>query len=784
MSREEFKARERVTQKMTRDGLVERNEATGGESRVSKREAVFDLRGDTPERDTYSQVGNRPGDMHDNRKRNAQSFRQPEQAHETETATAKQNQLRHDTPPMRTDSGAAISQTEPKNDVPPPQGYSADLPCSGTDPAAATVCAERATKTGAETTAAEKRKIRKQSTYRYSKKDAKQQGAPAADSTATNKSGQHTAKTDGRAAEKLDSGPKGKKKGKLQFDEGGSAPEKPKSRKLAKAEHQLEKTSGKLEKAQKNLPAKRKLRSGRVFNEQTGKANRRLYFEKEVKSQKEHLKGALPLRPVKAGLNAAIVYGHKKIFQVEGENVEIKAAHRGEMAVEGGIRTALRFHKTAPYRKVAKLQHKSMKRQVNLTYRKALEHNPKLKKNPLARMWQKRMIKKNYAKQARKAQKAAKGAKTVVHKAGAAALKGLKLILMNPKVKIILLLLAFLLLLTIAMCSSMGGLGIGGIGGVTSTTYLAEDEDIFGAQAAYAGMEAELQDYLDNYEALNPGYDEYVFNLDSIWHDPYVLISILSALHDGAWTLDDVQDTLKMLFDMQYILTETVTVEVRTRTVTGTATDPDTGETYGYEYEEQYDYYIMTVTLQNFNLSHIPIYIMGEQRLGRYALLMWTLGNRPDLFPASSFPHASYYREYGRHDIPQEYLDADPVFAAMMAEARKHLGMPYVWGGSSPVTSFDCSGFVSWVLNQSGWNIGRLGASGLYNICTPVKPANARPGDLVFFIGTYNAPNPNAPTHVGIYVGDGMMVHAGNPIGFVSINTTYWQNHFYSFGRP
>jgi hypothetical protein len=308
------------------------------------------------------------------------------------------------------------------------------------------------------------------------------------------------------------------------------------------------------------------------------------------------------------------------------------------------------------------------------------------------------------------------------------------------------------------------------MGGVTASTYLAEDEDILGAQAAYAQMEADLQFYLDNYVTLNPGYDEYRFYLDQIWHDPYVLISILSALHDGAWTLDEVQGTLTMLFDMQYILTEVVTVEVRTRIVDGV--------------EEEYDYYIITVTLQNFNLSHIPIYIMGEQTLGRYALFMWTLGNRPDLFPVTSFPHASYYREYGKHDIPQEYLDADPVFAAMMEEAQKYLGMPYVWGGYSPITSFDCSGFVSWVLNQSGWNIGRLGASGLYNISTAVTPANARPGDLVFFIGTYNAPDPNAPTHVGIYVGDGMMVHAGNPIGFVSINTPYWQNHFLGFGRP
>jgi len=401
------------------------------------------------------------------------------------------------------------------------------------------------------------------------------------------------------------------------------------------------------------------------------------------------------------------------------------------------------------------------------------------------------MIKKSYAKKARDAQKAAKGtakaakgAKVALHKAGVVAMKAIKLIAANPKVVIIIALLGFLILMILSMCSTMGGLGAGGMGGVTASTYLAADEDIFAAQAAYAEMEADLQYYLDNYEALNPGYDEYVFNLDTIWHDPYVLISILSALHDGEWTVDEVQATLAMLFGMQYILTEEATVEIRTRIATGTATDPETDEEYEYEYEEEYEYHIMTVTLENFNLSHIPIYIMGEATLGRYALFMWTLGNRPDLFPVSSFPHASYYREYGKHDIPQEYLDADPVFAAMMEEALKYLGMPYVWGGYSPVTSFDCSGYVSWVLNQSGWDIGRLGASGLYNISTTVPASSARPGDLVFFVGTYNAPDPNAPTHVGIYVGDGVMLHAGNPIGFVSINTPFWQAHFHAFGRP
>jgi hypothetical protein len=187
----------------------------------------------------------------------------------------------------------------------------------------------------------------------------------------------------------------------------------------------------------------------------------------------------------------------------------------------------------------------------------------------------------------------------------------------------------------------------------------------------------------------------------------------------------------------------------------------------------------MTVTLENFNLSHLPVYIMSEEHLSRYALYMKTLGNRPDLFPAHLYPRASTYLTYETYDIPPEYL-ADEVFAAMIKEANKYLGYPYVWGGSNPNTSFDCSGYVSWVINNSGWSVGRLGAQGLYNICTPVSAANARPGDLVFFVGTYDTPG---VSHVGIYVGDGMMVHCGNPIGYVSINTAYWQRHFFAFGR-
>ena len=317
-----------------------------------------------------------------------------------------------------------------------------------------------------------------------------------------------------------------------------------------------------------------------------------------------------------------------------------------------------------------------------------------------------------------------------------------------------------------------------GVGsGIAASTYPSQDADMLGAEAQYCAMEAELQRYLDTYESTHD-YDEYHFDLDTIEHDPYVLISMITALHQGEWTLDEVQGTLQMLFDRQYILTEDVVVETRYRTETDTWTDAD-GNTHTDTYQVPYDYYICTVTLENFNLSHVPVYIMSEEQLGMYAAYMATLGNRPDLFPGSGYIGKYVEGSYTDYDIPPEALD-DEVFAAIIKEAEKYLGYPYVWGGSSPSTSFDCSGFVSWVINHSGWDVGRLGAQGLCNICTPVSSDNAKPGDLVFFTGTYDTPG---VSHVGIYVGNNMMIHCGDPISYANLNSSYWQSHFYRYGR-
>ena len=312
--------------------------------------------------------------------------------------------------------------------------------------------------------------------------------------------------------------------------------------------------------------------------------------------------------------------------------------------------------------------------------------------------------------------------------------------------------------------SSCSMLAEGVMSGLGGSTHPSSDEAMLGAEAAYAGMENELQSYLDSYESTHD-YDEYSYDLDEIGHDPYVLMALLNAYHWGGWTLEQVQGTLEMLFERQYTLTETVTVETRYN-------DDD----------EPYEYSICTVTLDNFDLSHLPVYLLDEEGMNIYAVYIATLGNRPDLFPASEYPNVSQRQDYLDYDVPPEALE-DEVFAAMLAEAEKYLGYPYVWGGSNPSTSFDCSGFVSWVINHSGWNYGRLGAQGLCNVCTPVSPANARPGDLVFFKYTYDAPNPDGVTHCGIYVGNGMMIHCGSPISYANLNTSYWQAHFYCYGR-
>ena len=549
---------------------------------------------------------------------------------------------------------------------------------------------------------------------------------------------------------------------------GQNVPKSPKGPKTKKSKFRMESEQEKISKSKLRMETR---------EDKLNRARKKLEGKKPPK----------PRGPVRRVLGAAgwSAHGfvHGKVYEVEHENVGTEGAHRSELLGEAALRHGTRYAKKRirehPARAVHKAEAQYIKARADYQFRMAAQENPELAKNAVTRYWHKQKLKKQYAKQARQAAKqtAKQGAKAAGKTAAATeklAERAVAFVKRHPVGALIALACVVLVLSLQSCASSLITLGNAAAGAVGATTYPAQDGDMLGAEAAYCSLEAELQHYLDTYESTHD-YDEYHFDLDAIEHDPYVLVSILSAWHEGEWTLADVQPTLQMLFDRQYTLTENVVKERRYYIETDTWTDED-GNTHTDSYRVYYDYYICSVTLDNFNLSHLPIYIMGEEKVSRYSLYMATLGNRPDLFPGSSYV-GKYTSPPEGYEVPGEYLD-DETFAAMLSEAEKYLGYPYVWGGSSPATSFDCSGFVSWVVNHSGWNVGRLGAQGLYNICT--RTSSPRPGDLVFFKGTYDTPG---VSHCGIYVGDGMMLHCGDPISYANLNSSYWQAHFYAYGR-
>jgi hypothetical protein len=566
-----------------------------------------------------------------------------------------------------------------------------------------------------------------------------------------------------------------KREPRLQFSDADLAEPK-----LEKPIKRVKKAAAKADKAQAKIPKKTMVKKERGFDPATGTVKTQLRFE-EVDKKKPPSKLTHAVRDAPA--NFVLSQVHREVRQSEDDNVGVEAAHKVEQAVESGgrlVQSSHRAHQLKPYRAAIRAEKKLERANLDALQKKAEIDSPT--SNPVSKWQQKQAIKKQYAaakhnQAAQTTAKAAENTAKAAKKAAEKAEKAGKYVWEHRRgfaiAAAILLMLAFLLN-GLSSCSViMDGVG----SGIAASTYPLQDADMLGAEAQYCEMEAELQRYLDTYESTHD-YDEYHFDLDTIEHDPYVLISIITALHQGEWTLDEVQGTLQMLFDRQYILTEDVVVETRYRTETDTWTDAD-GNTHTDTYQVPYDYYICTVTLENFNLSHVPVYIMSEEQLGMYATYMATLGNRPDLFPGSGYIGKYVEGSYTDYDIPPEVLD-DEVFAAIIKEAEKYLGYPYVWGGSSPSTSFDCSGFVSWVINHSGWDVGRLGAQGLCNICTPVPSANVKPGDLVFFTGTYDTPG---VSHVGIYVGNNMMIHCGDPISYANLNSSYWQSHFYRYGR-
>ena len=559
-----------------------------------------------------------------------------------------------------------------------------------------------------------------------------------------------------------------KKEARLQFSDADLAEPK-----LEKPIKRVKKAEAKADKAQAKIPKKTVVKKERGFDPATGKVKTQLRFE-EVDKKKPPSKLTHAVQDAPANLILSQV--HREVRQSEDDNVGVEAAHKVEQAVESGgrlVQSAHRAHQLKPYRAAIRAEKKLERANLDALQKKAEIDSPT--SNPVSKWQQKQAIKKQYAaakhnQAAQTTAKAAENTAKAAKKAAEKAEKAGKYVWEHRRgfaiAAAILLMLAFLLN-GLSSCSViMDGVG----SGIAASTYPSQDADMLGAEAQYCAMEAELQRYLDTYESTHD-YDEYYFDLDTIEHDPYVLISMITALHQGEWTLDEVQGTLQMLFDRQYILTEDVVVEVRYRTVTRTDSEGN-----DYDVEVPYNYYICYVTLENFNLSHLPVYLMGEETLSRYALYMATLGNRPDLFPSSPYV-GKYTNKPPTHEIPEDYL-ADETFAAILKEAEKYVGYPYVWGGSSPSTSFDCSGFVSYVYNQCGWSFGRLGAQGLYNISA--RTSSPKPGDLVFFTGTYDTPG---ISHVGIYVGDGWMLHCGDPISYANLNTSYWQSHFCAYGK-
>ena len=719
----EFKPRDKLTQRMTRDGAVLDNQTKGEEIHISERDAEKQL---SPNGQPV-QMGKRDAPMNpaEDAPKHGRQLR-PQEQKEPEKEQPKPQQPSAE--PFQPQGGSPVSHL--------PQ----DIPTSATPGGTAEKLFDRA--------AAEHDAHRARQTARMSR-DAAQQRYSAS---------------------------------RLQFsEEERTAPE------LHKHIHRAEKAADKLDAAQAAIPKKRVLRKERVFDEASGTAKTKLRFDTVDKSPPK-----LKPNPLGRPLREVAVQAHGKIHEVEHENVGVESGHKAEELAEHGaggtIRWERRHRKLKPYRAAEKAERKAVNANAEYLYQKVLHDNPEmLSGNPLNHFFQKQRLKREYAKAARTAKAAgstaqatAKGAEktaeataTAAKKAAEKAKEAAEFVARHWKGVLVVLagfLLIVMLIGGLQSCSAL--VGAAG-GGVAASSYRSEDADILAAEAAYCALEAELQEYLDTYERTHD-YDEYHYDLDEIKHDPYVLASILSALHDGAWTASEVQGTLQMLFEKQYILTETVVTEVRYRTVT--RTDSEGNE---YEVEVPYNYYICTVELENFDLSHIPVYIMDEETLSKYALYMSVLGNKPELFGDSEYiPKYITNRPEG-YEIPPSAME-DETFAAVITEAEKYLGYPYVWGGSSPSTSFDCSGFVSWVLTNSGvCNTGRLGAQGLYNISTPVS--NPKPGDLVFFVGTYDTPG---VSHVGIYVGNSMMIHCGDPISYSNLNSSYWQAHFYAYARP
>jgi peptidoglycan DL-endopeptidase CwlO len=551
---------------------------------------------------------------------------------------------------------------------------------------------------------------------------------------------------------------------------------------LQKPIKKAEKAQRKLTKAEAKIPKKKIVQKQRVYDPKENQVVTRLVFEEAEKKRPSKLSHAVKASPI----NAVSAVSHSVLSEDSSDSASASVSHEVIGGAEGSARTAASVRRTLkdkPYARALKAERAADRANLKALYKEAELKNPSWGASPLSRFQQKRAIKKAYAeaKAGRAVDntvKASELAAKAVQKSGEGTSKVMQFITSHKKGFLILLAIGVLFLMFSSLLSSCSLMMSSVTSSGVMTTYPSEDADMLSAEAQYKAKEDELQEYLDNYESTHD-YDEYHFELDEIEHDPYVLISMLTAMQEGGWKIDEVESLLQTIFDRQYTLTENVEVETRYRTETETYTDED-GNTTTESYEVPYDYYICTVTLENFDLSHLPVYLMDEDHLSLYSVYMATLGNRPDLFGESSYV-GKYYGGQSSYTVPAEAL-ADEQFAAMITEAEKYLNYPYVWGGSSPSTSFDCSGFICWVLNHCGvgWNVGRTTAEGLRGMCSYVSPSDAKPGDLIFFEKTYNT---SGASHIGIYVGENTMLHCGDPIQYTRIDTSYWQSHFMQFGR-
>lgn len=527
--------------------------------------------------------------------------------------------------------------------------------------------------------------------------------------------------------------------------------------------------------------------------------SKKLKSEQDVKAKKNAAasgkKGGKPKKPGNLAADALSAKAHQSVRNADQDNNSgVEAAHFTEGLAEGAARAGSRFQygrKLRQYKKLERLEKKADKDAVDSIFAERMKSDPQAGSNLFSRWRQKQAIKKEYAAAkagAAAAENTAAGTAKAAQGTANMTEKAFQFVQSHSHIIIGIAAVGLLVLVIAGSVSSCSVLINGGGNVVLGTSYTAEDEDLKGAETDYTKLEDKLRKQIDRIETDHPGYDEYRYNLAEIGHNPYELASLLTVEFEN-YTRSQVQARLQSIFEAQYELKLEEKVEIRTRKETrvGYRYNPitGTGHTYTYQVTVQYEYKILNVTLLNRGVDYVARNSgLTDDQLQRYEVTLECRGNRDDLFAGIAFATpdgTGSSGEYQDYDIPGEAL-TDEKFRKMITEAEKYLGYPYVWGGSSPSTSFDCSGFVSWVINHcgNGWNVGRQTANGLMGKCDIIPKSEAKPGDLIFFQKTYNT---SGASHVGIYVGNGMMIHCGNPISYASIETNYWRQHYYFMGR-